>query len=134
MPATAAHQSAPDEEPCLASVVSLASRRREMADAVPPDPADSEEELLAAQAVQHWATVFEKVGLRLDGPEAAQVVPLITTELERLVGGLLVLREGRGEQLPPDPNAGVDITSAVEVTGILRDLARAVDATRLKQD
>lgn len=132
MPATAAHQPAPDEEPCLASVVSLASRRGPDS-AVPPDPVDDGDAMLMEQATQHWRGVFTKAGLTFDSPETAKVVPVIAAELERLVGGLLVLREGRGD-LPADPNAGVDLTSAVEVTGILRDLSRAMGVIQANQD
>jgi len=62
--------------------------------------------------------------MNLSDRDTAATAVLLARELERLVGGLLVIREGR-EDLPANPDAGVDFTSAVEVTGVLRDLARA---------
>lgn len=130
MPATAANQ--PDSgESCLASVVSLASRRSMKATAsdVVPDAADAE---LQEQARQHWVRVFTAAGIDLGSPESAAVVKLLTRELERLVGGMLVIREGR-EDLPANPEAGIDFTSAVEMTGVLRDLASAAEVTQAER-
>ncbi|MFI5814898.1 hypothetical protein ACIA7S_28565 [Streptomyces sp. NPDC051643] len=131
MPATAAHQPDSDGEPCLASVVSLASRRGAKVSTEPPALNATDREL-AEQAHQHWASVFGKAGLELGSAEARTYIPLITRELERLVSGLLVLREGR-DSLPADPNAGVDFTSAVEITSVLRDLAHATEMAQTKQ-
>nr|AHE14914.1 hypothetical protein asmbl_32 [uncultured bacterium] len=47
------------------------------------------------------------------------------------MGGLLVIREGR-ESLPANPDAGVDLTSAMEVTSVLRDLADAAETEQGK--
>ncbi|MBP5926759.1 hypothetical protein F3K32_42905 [Streptomyces sp. LBUM 1483] len=85
---------------------------------------DASDEALEQQAMHHWAAVFAAAHVDLHSTETGEVVRLVTKELERLVGGLLVIREGR-DDLPANPDAGVDFTSAVEVTGILRDLARA---------
>lgn len=127
MPATAAHQPDAESEHCLAPVVDLSSRRGggkaapvEMA----PDATESE---LQAQASRHWKNVFAAAGVDLRRPEAVQAVVLAARELERLVNGMLMIREG-GEGLPANPAAGVDFTSAVEITGLLRDLARTVQS------
>lgn len=85
-------------------------------------PVDAPDEELQEQASRHWAAVFGAAGLELTSPETAAVVQLVTKELERLVGGLLVIREGRGDSLPANPDAGVDLTSAVEIASVLRDL------------
>lgn len=122
-PATAA-QTEPDEEPSLASVVDLSSRRGVKAPTVEGAAQDASDEALEQQAMHHWAAVFAAAHVDLRSTETGEVVRLVTKELERLVGGLLVIREGR-DDLPANPDAGVDFTSAVEVTGILRDLARA---------
>jgi hypothetical protein len=132
MPATAANQ--PDSgESRLASVVSLASRRSMKATTTAsngvPDAADAE---LQEQARQHWVRVFTAAGIDLGSPESAAVVKLLTRELERLVGGMLVIREGR-EDLPANPEAGIDFTSAVEMTGVLRDLASAAEVTQAER-
>ncbi|MEE1838138.1 hypothetical protein [Streptomyces sp. SP17KL33] len=126
MPATAAHEG-PDEEPSLASVVELASRRSEKALTIEDAIQNASDEDVAEQARQHWVKVFRTARIDLSSRETSAVVTLVTKELERLVTGLLVIREGR-EGLPANPQAGVDFTSAVELTGVLRDLARA--ATR----
>lgn len=129
MPATAAHQ--PDEcDPGLASVVQLAGRRSlKKATAGPAVSGDPEVDVeLQEQANKHWAQVFAAANIDLGARNTAAVVGLVTREFERLVGGLLVIREGRGDSLPANPSAGVDLTSAVEITGLLRDLARAAQA------
>jgi hypothetical protein len=132
MPATA-HQPESDDERCLAPVVSLAGRRAKasMTDSVfPTDVPDTE---LQEQASRHWAAVFAAAGLDLSSPKTAAVVSLVTKELERLVGGLLVIREGRGDSLPANPDAGVDLTSAVEVSSVLRDLTHAAATAQAKR-
>jgi hypothetical protein len=129
MPATAAHQS--DEgDPCLASVVPLAGRRSlKKATAGPAVSGDAGVDTeLREQASRHWGQVFAAAGVELGARNTAAVISLAVAELERLVGGLLVIREGRGESLPANPDAGVDLTSAVEITGVLRDLAHAAEA------
>jgi hypothetical protein len=129
MPATAAHQS--DEvDPCLASVVSLVGRRSlKKATAGPAVSGDTDVDTeLREQASRHWGQVFDAAGIDLGARNTAAVISLAVKELERLVGGLLVIREGRGESLPANPDAGVDLTSAVEITGVLRDLAHAAEA------
>jgi hypothetical protein len=125
MPATA-HQPDSEGETSLAPVVSLAGRRgakASMTDSVVPTDAPDVE--LQEQASRHWASVFGAAGLELSSPKTGAVVTLVTKELERLVGGLLVIREGRGDSLPANPDAGVDLTSAVEISSVLRDLAHA---------
>jgi hypothetical protein len=92
---------------------------------------DAEAEL-QEQASRHWAAKFVAAGIDLGSPGTAAVVQLVTKEMERLVGGMLVIREGH-ENLPANPAAGVDYTSAVEVTGLLQDLARAVDKAQGKR-
>lgn len=126
MPATAAHQPDSDGEPCLAPVVDLSSRRGVKVTTTTPDN-DVMDTELQERAAAHWVKVFTAAGVDMAAPATLPVVRLLTKELERLVGGLLVIREGR-EDLPADPNAGVDFTSAVELTGVLRDLARAAEA------
>lgn len=134
MPATAQQPDSEGEgDPCLAPVVSLAGRRAKasMTDSVfPVDVPDAE---LQEQASRHWAAAFGAAGLDLGSPKAAAVVALVTKELERLVGGLLVIREGRGDSLPANPDAGVDLTSAVEVSSVLRDLAHAAATAQAKR-
>lgn len=122
MPATAAHNPESDE-PRLASVVPIGSRRAAKDTDDPAAVLDASEEQLVEAARRHWAGVFQASGVDMASPESAAVVRVITRELERLVGGLLTVREGR-EGLPANPEAGVDLTSAVEITGILRDLAQ----------
>lgn len=132
MPATA-HQSDSEGEPRLASVVSLAGRRAAKAqtsEQTPPTEAPDTE--LQEQADRHWAAIFDAAGLDLGAAETAAVVDLVARELERLVGGLLVIREGRGDALPANPDAGVDLTSAVEVRSVLRDLAQAAATAQAK--
>lgn len=126
MPATAA-QNPESDEPRLAPVVPLASRRVAKDTGGDPGILDATEAELAEHARRHWARVFAAAGVDMSSPESAAVVRVVTAELERLVGGLLALREGR-EGLPADPEAGVDLTSAVEITGVLRDLARMAQA------
>lgn len=128
MPATTAAQSPPDREPRLAPVVDLTSRRSSKpvtSDSTAPGSTDLEE-----QARRHWERVFSAAGVDLGGDDTVSVVRLVTKELERLVGGLLAIREGRGEDLPPNPTAGVDLTSAVEITGVLHDLVHAAETAR----
>ncbi|RPE39822.1 hypothetical protein EDD90_2840 [Streptomyces sp. Ag109_O5-1] len=125
MPATAA-QPGDAETPHMASVVDLSSRRRAEVLAAADDTGNAE---LQEQANRYWRGVFEKAGVDLGSQETGAVVSLITRELERLVGGLVSVREGR-EDLPADPDSGVDFNSAVEVTSLLRDLARAAEAAR----
>jgi len=119
-----AHQ-APDEEPTsLAPVVDLTSRRGGKAVSVEDAMRNVTDADLQERAAEHWRRVFEDAGMNLSDRDTAATAVLLARELERLVGGLLVIREGR-EDLPANPDAGVDFTSAVEVTGVLRDLARA---------
>ena len=127
MPATAA-QHPSDGEPSLAPVVDLSSRRGTRAPAIEDAMRDTTDAEPQEKAAEHWRKVFKGAGIDLDAPLTAAVVGLLTRELERLVGGLLVIREGR-DDLPANPAAGVDFTSAVEVTSILRDLARTIDRT-----
>lgn len=125
MRATAAHPSDPGGER-LAPVVDITSRQ-----AVTPDkgaPDDGRE-----HAARYWADVFKRAGIDLNSPQLpVEVIRVVSVELERLVGGLLKLREGLPEyDVPPNPGRGVDVTSSVEVGAILRDLRQAVDdATR----
>ncbi|MFF1284356.1 hypothetical protein ACFVY4_26890 [Streptomyces sp. NPDC058299] len=131
MPATAANQ--PDEaDSPLASVVSLASRRgaRETTSPVPPLDVQDTGADLQEQARRHWETVFTAARIDLGSPQTAAVIGVVAKELERIVSGLLVIREGRGDALPANPDAGVDLTGAVEVTGVLRDLANVVETAR----
>lgn len=129
MPATA-HQPDSETETMLAPVVSLDGRRGAKKNATAPAPAlpafspDEAEEKIR----QYWARVFAVAHIDMSAPETRAVVAVVTKELERLVGGLLVLREGRAPDLPSNPNAGVDPTSATEVGTILRDLTRSVEA------
>jgi hypothetical protein len=129
MPATAAHQ--PDEGGSdLAPVVPLAARRSLKKAVAGPAMTGGDvgvDTELREQASRHWAQVFAAAGVDLGARNTAAVISLVTKELERLVGGLLVIREGRGESLPANPAAGVDLTSAMEIAGVLRDLAHAAD-------
>ncbi|MHB9861897.1 hypothetical protein [Streptomyces sp. YIM S03343] len=135
MPATAP-QPEPGGEHTLAPVVSLSGRRGVKAPdgssahaTVVGDVVDND---LVLQAYRHWVGVFDTAGIALGGAETRAVIRLVTKELERLVSGLVVLREGHGDRLPPNPDAGVDLTSAVEITGILRDLASASEAAHVQ--
>ncbi|MFG3287344.1 hypothetical protein ACGF3G_00780 [Streptomyces sp. NPDC048179] len=121
MPASAHQPDSQDEHMQLAPVVSLADHR----DTKPVDSlAGASDEQLATEAARHWAGVFEAAGIELGDKATAATVAVVTKEFERLVSGLLVLREGQGH-LPPNPEAGVDFTSAVQMTGMFRDLAHA---------
>jgi hypothetical protein len=132
MPATAP-QPDTDGGHRLAPVVSLAGRRSLKAAVTAPDvSADDPDTELQEQALAHWVRVFDAAGINLGSPETVAVVSLVTKELERLVSGLLVIREGRGDALPANPDAGVDFTSAVEVSSVLRDLAHAAEAAKTK--
>jgi hypothetical protein len=133
MPATAARQ--PDEgDPRLASVVPLAERRSlKKAVTGPAVSTDLTNAELQEKALQHWTRVFHAAGVNLGAPESAAVIAVVVKELERLVGGLQILREGREGTLPPNPNAGLDLTSAVEMTGLLRDLGDAAETARAER-
>jgi hypothetical protein len=133
VPATAANQPVPDDEPGLASVVSLDARRgvKPTPSATPtPDFTDAE---LQEHAARHWGSVFKEAGIEVGDPKTAAVVAVVTQALDRLVGGLLVIREGR-EDLPANPEAGFDLTSAVEMSGVLRDLKAFVESAQAKRD
>ncbi|GAA2732090.1 hypothetical protein [Streptomyces nogalater] len=126
MPATA-HQPESDGD-SLAPVVSLAGRRGAQPGTADPAalPGATVEGQLAAEAVRHWTGVFRNAGLDLGDEATVATVSVVAKELERLTSGLLVLREGQGH-LPPDPDAGVDFTSAVQMTGLFRDLVHAAE-------
>lgn len=128
MPATAANEPGSGAS-YLAPVVSLTSRRgvkaAEPAD-LPVDQADAE---IQQQARRYWEPLFKAAGIDMGSPESVAVIQLVTRQLERLVTGLNVIREGN-ESLAPNPDAGVDFTSAVELTGVLRDLAHAAQAVQ----
>jgi hypothetical protein len=128
MPATAHQPEAEDEPTQLAPVVSIAGRRGaqpNMAGLAALETAP--EDQIAQEAFRHWSAVFAGAGINLGDAATVATVSLVAREFERLVSGLLVLREGQGH-LPPNPDAGVDFTSAVQMTGMFRDLLKATEA------
>ncbi|MFF3639387.1 hypothetical protein [Streptomyces sp. NPDC002250] len=61
------------------------------------------------------------------------MLPAIVAELERLVGGLTVVREGGGPRnLPPKPGAGMDAVSAMERAAMLRELCAVAERRRAR--
>lgn len=98
-------------------------RRRAAAESpagLTPMPAD--EHLRAA--ADHWERVLAAAGLDFTTPHPpGAVLKLVTAELERLVGGLLFVREGGGpKNLTANPEAGMDPVSAMECVALLREL------------
>ncbi|MFE5037114.1 hypothetical protein [Streptomyces sp. NPDC056683] len=132
MPATAHQPDPADEHTQLAPVVSLVGRRDAKPGVTAASIEGASDDQLAAEAFQHWARVFRDAGIDLGDTATAAAVAVVTKEFERLVSGLLVLREGQGHH-PPNPDAGVDFTSAVQMTGMFRDLAyAAAEAVKAK--
>ncbi|MEU1036960.1 hypothetical protein ABZ402_52065 [Streptomyces mirabilis] len=83
----------------------------------------------ASLAAAYWESVFAVAGLDLITPQPpAMVTRVIASELERLVGGLVFLREGgRPRDLSPNPQVGMDAVSAAECAGLLQELRAAVE-------
>jgi hypothetical protein len=116
-------------------VVDLASRRKRCpANAPTAAPSDSPAEDGLEYAASHWDGVFGAAGLDFTTPvPPADMVPVITAELERLLGGLVTIREGGGPMdLPPNPEAGMDVLSAMECAGLLRDLCAVAQRGRAR--
>ncbi|WP_158835171.1 hypothetical protein [Streptomyces sp. NRRL S-350] len=97
--------------------MNLASWQARSASAAAADEAVS-------QAREHWTRVLTTAGLSWSAPSSvSQVVTVVAEELERLVGGLHAIREGGGPLgLPPNPDAGLDLTGALAVLELLKDL------------
>ncbi|WP_146214531.1 hypothetical protein [Streptomyces sp. ICBB 8177] len=74
-----------------------------------------------AQAREFWARAFSGAGLDIDAPHTTAVVQLVSKQLERLVMGMLEVREGN-ERMEPNPEEGMDYQSALEMTSLLREL------------
>lgn len=111
-----------EDAPASATVIDLAERRGRARREEPPGQS-AEEDL--EHAVAHWESVFAAAGLDFATPQPASVVvPLVAAELERLVGGLMFVREGGGPRnLPANPDAGIDSLSAMECAALLRELS-----------
>lgn len=127
MRATAAHPSDPGGER-LAPVVDITSRQ-----AVAPAGSSDGNQDGREHAARYWAAAFERAGIDLNAPQPpVDVIRVVSAEFDRLLGGLLKLREGLPEfDIPASPGRGIDVTSSVEVSALMRDLVRAVeDATR----
>lgn len=88
----------PDDgtSPPLAPVTDLAARRTRH-DPPPPTGLTPDESL--KQAADHWEGIFADAGMDLRTP-AAELLPVVAAELERLVGGLLYVRAGAGHGTP----------------------------------
>lgn len=129
MPAQATDDSA-DDPRLLAPVVDLASRRA--ADQNSPQPPAAVPLALdategAIQAAKHWRAALRAAGMDFDIPAPpGDVMRAIAAEMERIVGALVYVREGGGPHgLPPNPGIGVDLTSAREYIGVLREMGQA---------
>jgi hypothetical protein len=91
-----------------------------------PDP------ILTDAARRYWTSVFASAGLDLASPHVADVTTVLTSNLDRLVTGFLSVRQGEGDR-PPNPEAGLDETGALEMRGALRDLTSAVESARAER-
>ncbi|MEU1710102.1 hypothetical protein ABZ478_32850 [Streptomyces sp. NPDC005706] len=98
----------------------------------PPLLASAEETL--EQTSAHWRGTLASAGLDFDTPRpASAVLPAIVAELERLVCGLTVVREGGSPRnLPPKPSAGMDAVSAMECAAMLRELCAVAERGRAR--
>lgn len=133
LPATAQQSETPEVESDLAPVVSLSSRRASVTTVEPPAPPVFGDDEAQRRASEFWGAVMKREGIDLGEARTALVVKVVAKEMERLVGSLVMVREGYGDRLPADPNAGLDRTGALEVTGLLRELggfAEQVEADR----
>ncbi|MFI8461737.1 hypothetical protein [Kitasatospora sp. NPDC085464] len=103
--------------------MNLASWQARSASAAAADEAVS-------QAREHWTRVLAAADLSWSTHSSvSQVVTVIAEELERLVGGLHAIREGGGHLgLPPNPDAGLDLTGALAILELLKDLEDAAEA------
>jgi hypothetical protein len=124
------------DKPKPGGVVDLTARRRRCtasaaASAPSADPC-AEDGLNYAAA--HWEATLGAAGLDFTTPVApAEMVPVIAAELERLLGGLVTIREGGGPmELQPNAEAGMDALSAMECAGLLRDLCAVAQRGRAR--
>ncbi|MGR3875723.1 hypothetical protein ACUXZZ_45140 (plasmid) [Streptomyces graminifolii] len=130
MPANAARQ--PEGNPALAAVVPLDKQRSLRKALAAPAAAVGEDQILADAARRYWTSVFTAAGLDLSAPHVADVTTVLTTNLDRLITGFVSVRRGAGDRAP-NPEAGLDETSALEMRGALRDLASAVESARTER-
>ncbi|MEW2302054.1 hypothetical protein AB0958_19110 [Streptomyces sp. NPDC006655] len=130
MPANAARR--PDEGD-LASVVPL-DRQRSLRKALsaPAAATGDADPLLAEAARKYWTQVFAGAGLDLAAPHVSTITSVLVEHLDRIVLGFRSVREGQGDR-PPNPEAGLDETGAIEMRGALRDLMSAVDGARAER-
>jgi hypothetical protein len=125
----------PGDRARFAPVIDLATRRKRDPDAEPAEvPKRPSAEEAVEFAASYWDGVFAAAGLDFVTPvPASVVVPLITAELERLVGGLMTVRDGGGPRnLPPNPGAGMDAVSAMECAALLRELCAVAERGRAR--
>ncbi|MEU2426978.1 hypothetical protein ABZ619_39200 [Streptomyces sp. NPDC007851] len=130
MPANAARQ---PSEGDLASVVTLDRQRALRKALTAPAAATGEDALLAEAARKYWTQVFAAAGLDLAAPHVSAVATVLVEKLDRIILGFLSVRQGQGDR-PPNPEAGLDETGAIEMRGALRDLMSAVDGARVERD
>lgn len=132
MPANAART--PNEgDPALAAVVPLDKQRSlRRALSAPAAATGAPDPILADAARRYWLQVFTSAGLDLAAPHVADVTTVLAVNLDRLVTGFLSVREGAGDR-PPNPEAGLDETGAMEMRGALRDLMSAVEGERAER-
>jgi hypothetical protein len=112
------------------TVVDITSRLRAAQAARAASSTNADEQ--AEFAATHWENVLRSGGLLMEEPvPPGAVLEVVAAELERLFTGGLFRRVGGGPRdLPPNPDAGMDLTSVLEATSVLREMGQARETLR----